>query len=116
MTVPVPRRAFFLADAVVGFLLIGAIGLMLVMSVTTASKAHRRLDDSAAAATTAEQVLASLREGRPAPQRIGEANVEVRPAEGGVAVEGHRWVEVTIERNGRTATLIALVPREGNEP
>jgi hypothetical protein len=110
------RRAFLLTDAAVGFLLIGAIGLMLVVSITTASKAGRRLDDSARAAVAAEQALAMLRDGRSPPQTIGDASVQVRPAEGGTTVVGRRWVEVTARRNGRTAALIALVPQEGAKP
>ena len=107
------RRGFFLTDSIVGFMLIGMLGLALVVAVTTASKAKRRLDDSAGAATAAEQVMAMLRDGKAAPQSIGEASVAVRAAQGGAAVAGQRWVEVIVKRNGRTASLVGLVPEGG---
>jgi hypothetical protein len=109
------RAGFFLTDSVVGFLLIGVLGLVLVVGVTTAAKAHRRIADSAAATVAAEQAMALLRDRQPVPQTLGETAVQVRPATGGQAVSGHRWVEVTTTRNGRTATLVGLVP-EGATP
>ena len=115
---PAPRRrraGFFLTDSVVGFLLIGVLGLVMVVGVTTAAKAHRRLADSAAATVTAEQAMALLRDRQPVPQTLSDVAGQVRAADGGQAALGHRWVEVTATRNGRTATLVGLVP-EGARP
>ena len=109
------RAGFFITDSVVGFLLIGVLGLVMVVGVTTAAKAHRRLADSAAATVAAEQAMALLRDRQPVPQSLGEVAVQVRAATGGQAVAGHRWIEVTATRNGRTATLVGLVP-EGARP
>jgi type II secretory pathway pseudopilin PulG len=105
-----PRRGFFLIDSIVGFILIGALGLILVIAVTSASKAHRRLDDSAAATVAAEQAAALLRDQKPAPESIGEAAIKIQPAEGAQTVANHRWVQITATRNGRSTTLTALVP------
>jgi hypothetical protein len=125
MAVPLPSRTpsrarrnrrpgFFLTDSVVGFLLIGVLGLVLVVGVTTAAKAHRRLADSAAATVAAEQAMALLRDRQTVPQTLGDTAVQLRPATGGQAVPGHRWVEVTATRNGRSATLLGLVPEGAN--
>jgi type II secretory pathway pseudopilin PulG len=104
------RRGFFLIDSIVGFILIGALGLILVIAITTSSRAHRRLDDSAAATVAAEQAAALLRDQKPAPQSIGEAAIKIQPAEGGQAIPNHKWVQITATRNGRSTTLTALVP------
>ena len=118
LSLPIWRRrraGFFLTDSVVGFLLIGVLGLVLVVGVTTAAKAHRRLADSAAATVAAEQAMALLRDRQPVPQTLNDVAVQVQAAEGGQAVVGHRWVEITATRNGRTATLVGLAP-EGAMP
>jgi type II secretory pathway pseudopilin PulG len=109
------RPGFFMTDAIVGFIVIGVLGWVLVVAITKSSGAQRRLNDSAAALTTAEQVLAIMRQGQAPPQNLGEAKVEVRAAEGGKAVAGQRWVEVVVSLNGRTGTLVGLVP-EGTKP
>jgi type II secretory pathway pseudopilin PulG len=112
---PGRRRGIFLIDAVVGFLLIGVLGLMLVIAITTSSRAQRRLDDSAAATTAAEQAIALLREGQAAPQTLGGAQVRVRPAPGAQEIKGAQWLEVTATREGRAATIVALIPKGGGQ-
>jgi type II secretory pathway pseudopilin PulG len=106
-----PRRGIFLIDAIVGFLLIGVLGLTLVLAITTSSQARRRLDDSAAATVAAEQTLALLRDGQPAPQDLNGAQIKVEAAPGGQEVKGAQWLQVTATRNGRSATLTAFLPK-----
>ena len=112
---PARRRGFFLLDAITGFLVIGVLGLVLVSAITMNTRAHRRLRDAAAATAAAEQVLALLRDGQPAPQSLGGAAVRVRPMEAGEAPRKYRWVEVTVTREGRAATLVGLAP-DGGQP
>jgi type II secretory pathway pseudopilin PulG len=109
------RRGFFLTDSIVGFIIIGVLGLILVIAITSSSRAQRRLDDSAAATIAAERAAAMLREGKPAPQTIDEASIKIEPAPGGQAVVNHKWVRITATQNGRSAALVALVP-EGGRP
>ena len=109
------RRGFFLTDSIVGFIIIGVLGLILVIAITSSSRAQRRLDESAAATIAAERAAALLREGKAAPQTVDEASIKVEPAPGGQAVANHKWVCITATREGRAATLIVLVP-EGGRP
>jgi type II secretory pathway pseudopilin PulG len=109
------RRGFFLTDSIVGFIIIGVLGLILVIAITSSSKAQRRLDDSAAATIAAERAAAMLREGKAAPQTMDDVSIKIEPAPAGQAIANHRWVQITATRNGRSAALVALVP-EGGRP
>lgn len=112
-----PRRhaGFFLVDTVFGFVIAGVIATALVVAITSAGRAERRLDDGAQAMRIAERAMGTLREGKAAPAEIGEARIAVKSAAGGEKVAGREWVEVVVDYHGRTASLIGLAPMRGGK-
>ncbi len=107
------RGGFFLADTVMGFIVVGILGLILVTAITKSSRARDRLEESAAADRIAQRVMGVLREGKPAPGALGDAQIKVKSATGGAAVAGQRWVEVSVAYHGHSASLVGLVPAGG---
>jgi hypothetical protein len=98
-------------DTVIGLSIAGLLGLVLVVGITQAKKAQERLAEGTAGVRTAQRVMATLQEGGAAPATLDGAKVKVTPVEGGTKVQGRTWVEVAVERKGRSATLIGLVPQ-----
>jgi hypothetical protein len=107
------RRGFFLADTVMGFIVVGILGVILVTAITKSSRARDRLEESATADRIAQRVMGVLREGKPGPATLGDAQVKVKAASGGAVVAGQRWVEVSVVYHGRSASLVGLVPAGG---
>ena len=107
------RRGLFFMDTVIGLVIAGTLGLILVIAITRATQARDRLEDSATAGRAAERALATIQRGEPAPVAVGDAKVTVKPVTGGARVEGREWLEVIATYNGRSASLVGLVPRRG---
>jgi type II secretory pathway pseudopilin PulG len=115
MKSPQRRPAFMLTDTIIGLMIVGILGTVLVTAITTDGRAKRQLNDSAAALHIAQRVMATLREGKPAPQSLDDATVQVGPADGAAPATGKTWVRVAVNYHGRTATLIGLAPRGGQQ-
>lgn len=109
------RGGFFLVDTVFGFVIAGVVATSLVVAITSAGRAERRLEDGATAMRVAQRVMGSLREGKTPPAEIDEARIVVQGAKGGEKVAGREWVEVVVNYRGRTATLIGLAPVRGGK-
>ena len=107
-----PRRGIFLADTMIGFTLTAVLALLLVTAITKTHRAEERLDSNATSVRMARRVMTNLQQGGPAPLRIDDAEVKVTPAPGGDKIAGHAWVQVKITRDGRSTTLVGLVPRK----
>jgi hypothetical protein len=105
------RHGLFLLDAIIGLSIAGLLGLVLVVGITQERKARERLEEGTAAVRLTQRVMATLQEGGAAPATLEGAKVKVTPVEGGANVQGRTWVEVAVERKGRTATLVGLVPQ-----
>ncbi len=106
---------FFLVDTVFGFVIAGVVATALVVAITSAGRAERRLDEGAQAMRIAQRAMATLREGKTAPGELGEARIVVKVAAGGEKVAGREWVEVVVEYHGRTASLTGLAPMRGGK-
>jgi type II secretory pathway pseudopilin PulG len=106
-------RGFFVADVVVGLILLAVVGVAVATVCRWQSRAAKQLGDQRAATRAAEYALIELHQGRPAPAQLGEpAVVRVEPASGGGAVlDGYQWVRVTATCDGRSITLLGLAKK-----
>jgi hypothetical protein len=102
-------------DTVFGFVIAGVVATSLVVAITSAGRAERRLDDGARAMRIAQRVMGTVRDGKNAPATLDEAQVEVRPVSSGASVAGRGWVEVVVNYHGRKASLVGLAPRGGGQ-
>jgi type II secretory pathway pseudopilin PulG len=104
-----PRRAFLLADLLVGLGIVAVLTVSVFVILDRASRIATKMSDSRNSARTAEAVLADLQADRPAgPSRDFKINVRAEPD--GVAVPGHVWVRVTAAAHDQSAELVGLVP------
>jgi type II secretory pathway pseudopilin PulG len=106
-------RGFVIIDVVIGLAILAAIGAALVVALNRQQGAAARLAETRGLTWAAEQAMAELQSGRK-PQVEG-VRVEASPAEAAPPA-GYAWVRVRAERNGRSATLVGLVPAEVAPP
>jgi hypothetical protein len=104
------------ADAVAGLALLAVLGTTIIIAARSQGMASERLSDSRGATWAAEQAIAEMQAGRPAGQ-----NVRVEALDADAPPEGFAWVRVRVERNGRSAELVGLVPKtsvpaQGGQP
>jgi len=109
------HAGFFLVDTVFGFVIASVLATALVVAITSAGRAERRLEDGAQAMRIAERAMATLREGKTAPAEVGDARIVVKSAAGAQKVAGREWVEVVVEYHGRRASLTGLAPMRGGK-
>ena len=108
------NAGFFLVDTVFGFVIASVLATALVVAITSAGRAERRLEEGAQAMRIAERAMATLREGKAAPAEVSEARIVVKSA-AGEKVAGREWVEVVVEYHGRRASLTGLAPMRGGK-
>jgi hypothetical protein len=101
---------YMMVDTVIGLVIAGMLGLILIVAIMKASRAGDRVEDGAAATRLAQRALVAVQQGKP-PEVGTEATVQVMP----VTVEGQRWVEVTVNYHGRSATLVGLALAGGGQ-
>jgi type II secretory pathway pseudopilin PulG len=100
------RRAFFIAEAVLGILVIVILATALAVLASQHSRVCNRLAASRAALREAETALAQMQMGR-APA----ASASISPIDFDSEVGHMVWVQVSTEHDGARARLIGLVPR-----
>ena len=103
------RRGFAMADVVLGMSILAVLSAAFFISVHQQRRGSERLADTRGAAWDAEYALAVMQSGR---QADGLQNVHVESISDADAPAGNIWVRVRAERNGRSATLVGLVPRD----
>jgi type II secretory pathway pseudopilin PulG len=89
-----------------GLIIIGVLAAALSVASSRHAGGAGRLAASRGATWAAEEALAQLSAGKPA----SAEGVKVERTEGGAAPAGHVWVRVTAQRDGRSASLVGLVP------
>jgi Tfp pilus assembly protein PilX len=109
------RRGIFIADALVGLAIVTALSLAMLSVITHDRRAAERIAATRAATDDAEQAMARLRAGTATPDKLGEgvAVEAIESTTAGGAPAGQSWVRVRVERNGRSVTLLGLVPWKG---
>ena len=108
-------RGFAMADVVLGMSILAVLATAFFTSVHRQRRGAERLADMRGATWDAEYALAVMQLGRAA-DAPALANVHVEPTSDASAAPvaapgGYTWVRVRAERNGRSATLVGLVPR-----
>jgi type II secretory pathway pseudopilin PulG len=110
MKSPRPRRAFLLADALVGLAIVTILANVLAVALHRQQMARQKLADTRSAQRLAEFVLLSLQHNQPIPPTSFDTKIQIHPAPGGVAPIGFAWTLVQTNVHSQTATLIGLAP------
>ncbi len=99
------RRAFLLADAMMGVAILATLITIFAASLGAQQRASRKLADSREAWRAAESALSDLQAGH------ATKRAEIHPAAGGNAPAGFVWVEAVASRGDATARLVGLAPK-----
>jgi hypothetical protein len=102
-----PQGWVFL-DVLVGLLILSIIGLTLGAGAAWHQRALGHLADTRAASRLAESALTSLQAG----QHLSTSGVHYHALAGKQQISGMSWIEVSATFNGRSATLVGLVPSQ----
>ena len=100
------RRGWVFVDVVMGLILLGLIGTMLAAAATWHYRLLQHLADSRAATRAAESALVSMQAGEP----VGQGKFAVHALPTASDSPGMQWVEVSATVDGRSASLVGLVP------
>jgi Tfp pilus assembly protein PilX len=106
----VRRRAFFVADAMMGLAFLALLATVLAVTATRQQRAARVLADQREAVRIAETALLDLQAHQSATAAGSDVTVRVAPAAGGANVPGRKWVEMIVTVRGQTRSLVGLVP------
>src|SRR5690606_6334348 len=101
------RRGFFVFEAIVGMVLLMAIGTALVVTLHLRQQVHERADARRQAVDRAEAALVMLQNGERAEMPAVSLESLDSPAPA-----GFRWVRTRCSVNEQEAQLIGLVPAE----
>jgi Tfp pilus assembly protein PilX len=102
------RRGWVFLDVLVGLMILGIIGLTLGAGAAWHQRALAHLSDMRAASRVAESALISMQ----AREQFDRSKVVCREVAGAQNPAGMSWVEVSAKVNGRSASLVGLVPKE----
>jgi hypothetical protein len=100
------RRGWVFVDVVMGLILVGLTGTMLAAAGTWHYRLLKHLADSRAATRAAESALISIQAGEP----VDQGKFAVRQLPTASDALGMQWVEVSATVDGRSASLVGLVP------
>lgn len=105
------RGGWMMADAIFGLALLIGLGL----TVSTLIYRHRAalggMNALQEASAAAERVLWRLESGQPVDPAAEPATV-IQALERDRLLASHRWVRITVERQGKLAELVGLAPLE----
>ena len=107
------RRGIMVTDAVVALTIIAVLSTALVVAINRGHRATARLAAQRGATWAAEAALTQLQAGQ-SPNMDG---IEIERLAVPKAPAGFGWVRVKAQHDGRTATLIGVVPAsDGGRP
>lgn len=96
-----------------GLAILAVLAGALVVALNRRQRAGERLSDVRGAAWAAEHALVQMQAGGKPAAHAGSGGVAVEIVDGDAsAPKGFVWVRVRGERNGRTSSLVGLVPRD----
>jgi type II secretory pathway pseudopilin PulG len=109
------RGGYILFDLITGLVLAGIILVALTVAVVSQNHLAARLAESRNATAAVEGLLAQLQRGGggggPPLAVSDDVRMAVRPIDDR-PLGSHVWVEVSAERDGRSVSLIGLIPRQ----
>jgi type II secretory pathway pseudopilin PulG len=111
MSITRKRTGILTAETIVAIALVAILLVLLASGIGRQRLASDKLATSRDAVNLAEQTLTALQTGQPAPKALADAKVQVAivPA---AAREGTKWVKVDVQLNGRSTSLLGIVPAD----
>jgi hypothetical protein len=107
-------RGFMMLDALIGLMIVSAVGIILTTAIIKQNIAHQRLSGFRDANRLAERVLLNLQHHQTPPALPNTAfEVHVLPED---APAGFDWAMVEATVRGRRATLYGIVPQSKGTP
>jgi hypothetical protein len=110
MKFPPTRRAFLLADVLVGLSIVAMLAGLLAVAVNRQHMAAQRLADLRSAQRLAENVLLNLQHHQPVPTAPADATIQIDRTTTGTAPTGFTWTIVQTRVNAESTKLIGLAP------
>lgn len=108
---PSRRRAFMTADALAGVFLLAALTTLLATCVNARQQKSRQFAEQRRALSAAQEVLVNLQtRGQPT---CSDPAAKIEIVRSGTRLADCEWVEVSVTRESRRATLSGLAPAEG---
>jgi hypothetical protein len=105
---------FFALDALAGIFLLLALTMVLAVSASLRQRNTQRFAEQRQALAMAQEVLANLRSGgQPVPT---DATARVSVERSGRRLADLEWVQVTVVRAGRRASLVGLARGPATRP
>ena len=105
------RGGWIMTDAIFGLILLLGLGLTASALIHQHHSGLSTLSATQEAMRAAERVMLQLQSGR-AVNVAEEPATVIQVLERDRMLASHRWVRITVERQGRLAELIGLVPLE----
>jgi len=102
------RAAFLFFDLMIALAVLATLTTLMIVGVDRQRRTSQALSDTRAANRLAERVLLDLQQGHKPAAATGGERVAVARLTGGQEISGYSWVSVTVESNGRHATLSGL--------
>jgi type II secretory pathway pseudopilin PulG len=101
---------FFMTEVIVALAIVTFVLALFTVAISRQAKGSQRLNDSRTATLLAEQTIAALQSGSSIPTAPANATVKVTPLETPSAAKGQKWASVDVKVNGRSASLVGMVP------
>lgn len=101
------QSGFILIDVLAGIFLLAALSTAMMVAINVRNRAAIKFADQRQAIELARQTLADLQANHP-PPNLPNARISISPTT--QPARDLRWVRVTVELNGRSATLAGAVP------
>jgi hypothetical protein len=106
-----PKRGIMLIDLTMGLSILVALAVVVGVMIARTQSHLRDLRDQRAAMQQAQQVLHDMRVGKPGDWALEMGKtIQVAPLSQEPPTAGHLWVQIEVDRQGQTATLVGLAP------
>src|SRR5262245_44727153 len=102
------HRAFMTFDALAGIFLLAALATALAVAGNMRAKTAMQLANQRKANAAAQEALSNLQAGSEA--KLSDVTAKVTLRYSGKRVGNLEWVEVTVVREGRYASIMGLAP------
>ena len=109
-------RGFFSAEAIVALALLAFIMILLAVALGRQQKVLNRVADSRAALRIAEATLTAMQTHRIAPTAAPASAVRIIKLDTPCECSGYAWAKVQATVNGRSASLVGVVPASSIPP
>lgn len=102
-------NAFMYLDTLVALSVVIILTAMTTKSLIDHNRLQTKFADTRQAQHLAQRVLTDLQLGQPTAAPDNQTRIGIEPLKGGFQPDHQRWVRVTIDYHGQTASLVGLV-------